>query len=348
MHGDDLLTTVPLKEALDFDAALAAAGCRPLRTGEVETLQLNLGRLCNLSCRHCHLEAGPERGQELMSEEVLTACLGLLDRLGAATVDLTGGAPELHPRFRALVDALIARGVRVIDRCNLAVLLLTDQADLPEWLAERGVEIVASLPCYLEENVDGQRGAGAFAASVVALRELKAAGYGQGDPARVLTLAVNPLGDYLPPAQADLEDVFREELAGRHGVTFDRLVTMTNMPIGRFGRWLESEGQGQSYWELLIDSFNPACVEGLMCRHTLSVSWEGRLFDCDFNQALGQEIDWGPQGRVPLEAVTAAHLRRRPVRTGPHCFGCTAGFGSSCQGATCPEGPGESLEVGER
>jgi radical SAM/Cys-rich protein len=224
-----------------------------------------------------------------------------------------------------------------VDRCNLAVLLGSEQEDLPEWLGERGVEIVASLPCYLEENVDGQRGEGAFAASLTALGRLNGAGYGQGQGGRVLTLAVNPLGAYLPPAAPVLEDAFREELGRRYGVCFDRLITMTNLPLGRFRTWLEAEGELESYQALLVASFNPACVAGLMCRHTLSVSWEGRLFDCDFNQARAEEIAWGAQGRQPLEAVTAAQLRGRPVRTGPHCFGCTAGYGSSCQGATAGE-----------
>lgn len=316
--------------AADFEAALAGAGWDGLAPAPIATLQINLGRLCNMTCRHCHVDAGPDRVAENMDEATVRACLALLDRTEARTVDLTGGAPELHPHFRALVDAAVARGKHVVVRCNLTVLLLPRCAGLPEWLADRGVEVVASLPHWRRPNTDAQRGDGTYERSIEALRRLNAAGYGRGDPRRRLTLAHNPAGAFLAAPQAALEREWRDGLRRVHGVTFDRLIALNNMPIARFLEWLEASGNLDTYLQRLVTAFNPAAIAGLMCRTTLSVSWDGRLYDCDFNQMLDLPLAGGP---TVHDADPEALLGRR-VRTGRHCFGCTAGAGSSCGGAT--------------
>jgi radical SAM/Cys-rich protein len=313
----------------DFRAALAAAGWPELRPGPVEIFQINVGRLCNMTCRHCHVDAGPDRVQENMDRETVDLCLAALDRTGARTVDITGGAPELNPHFRYLVDRCVARGKHVIDRCNLTVLLLPRCADLPAWLAERDVEVVCSLPHYRRLNTDTQRGDGTFVRSLEALRRLNAAGYGQGDARRRLTLVSNPVGAYLPGAQASLEREWKAGLWKNHGVRFDRLITLNNMPISRFLEWLLESGNLQGYMERLTRSFNPATVDGLMCRSTISVAWDGTLYDCDFNQMLELAME-APGGRRPhVRDLDPAWLEARRVRTGRHCFGCTAGAGSS-------------------
>jgi radical SAM/Cys-rich protein len=264
-----------------------------------------------------------------MDRETLDLCLAALDRSTAHTVDVTGGAPELHPDFRYLVEQSVARGKHVIDRCNLTVLLLPRCQDLPGWLAERGVEVVCSLPHYRQLNTDAQRGDGTFAKSIEALRRLNRAGYGQGDPHRRLTLMSNPAGAYLPGAQASLEREWRAGLAKHHGVSFDRLFTLNNMPISRFLEWLLERGQLQAYMERLTASFNPATVASVMCRTTLSVAWDGTLHDCDFNQMLELPAEL-PDGRLAhVRDFDPAALQARQIRTGRHCFGCTAGAGSS-------------------
>jgi radical SAM/Cys-rich protein len=255
-------------------------------------------------------------------------CLRALDRTGAHTVDITGGAPELNPHFRWFVDACVARGKHVIDRCNLTVLLLPRCEDLPAWFAERGVEVVCSLPHFRKPNTDAQRGDGTFERSIDALRRLNAAGYGQGDPRRVLTLMHNPAGAFLPGAQSSMEREWKAGLAKNHGVSFDRLIALNNMPIARFLEWLEETGNLQGYMETLVSAFNPAAVNGLMCRDTISVGWDGALYDCDFNQVLDLPVRSG---------ATLADLAGDPtdrIVTDRHCFGCTAGAGSSCGGAT--------------
>jgi radical SAM/Cys-rich protein len=327
------LDAVPLSGA-DFDARLAGIGyAEGLRAGAVDILQLNLGKLCNMTCRHCHVDAGPDRWAETMAPETVAACLDALDQLGARTVDLTGGAPELHPGFRGLVDALVDRGVHVLDRCNLSVLLLPRNAGLADWLGERGVEVVASLPHTRKRNTDAQRGDGAFDRSIAALRLLNAAGYGRGDPGRVLTLVHNPAGAFLPGAQAPMQAEWRASLQRDHQVSFDRLIALNNMPISRFLEWLESTGNTAMYLERLLAAFNPAAVDGLMCRSTLSVGWDGQVYDCDFNQMLQLPADIP---RPHIRDLTASSLLGRRVVTGRHCFGCTAGAGSSCGGATAP------------
>ena len=324
-------------EGGDFAARVAEAGHAPFRPGSLEIFQVNLGKLCNMTCRHCHVDAGPDRLVENMGDALVESVLAALDRTGATTVDLTGGAPELNPHFRRLVQACVDRGVHVMDRCNLTVLLLPKLADLPEWLGERGVEIVASLPHHRARSTDAQRGAGTYARSIRALQRLNAAGYGKGDPRRRLTLMHNPAGAFLPGDQAGLEATWRASLQRQHQVTFDRLIALNNMPIARFLEWLEESDNLEPYMRKLVGKFNPATVGGLMCRNTLSVGWDGRLYDCDFNQMLDLPIrdEAGrPRTVADLAASGPEVLAERTIVTRRHCFGCTAGAGSSCGGAT--------------
>jgi radical SAM/Cys-rich protein len=299
----------------------------------VEIFHINVGKLCNMTCRHCHVDAGPDRTAEMMSRETVDLCLAALDRTAAATVDITGGAPELHPHFRYLVEQCVSRGKRVIDRCNLTVLLTGPCRDLPQWFAERGVEIVCSLPHYRKRNTDLQRGEGTFEKSIEALRRLNAVGYGQGNPRLRLTLMHNPAGAYLAGDQASMQREWKEGLKANHGVSFDALVALNNMPISRFLEWLESSGNLQAYMETLVNAYNPATVAGLMCRNTFSVGWDGRLYDCDFNQMLELDTRY-PDGRAAhIRDFDPACLATRSIVTARHCFGCTAGAGSSCGGA---------------
>lgn len=313
----------------DFDTRLRDAGwVDGLTRTRIEIFQINIGRLCNMTCRHCHVDAGPDRVRENMDRETVDLCLAALDRTTATTVDITGGAPELNPHFRYLVEACVARGKHVIDRCNLTVLTLPKYADLPVWFAERGVEVVCSLPHWRKPNADAQRGDGSFDRSVAALRLLNDAGYGQGDPRRVLTLMHNPAGAFLPGAQPSMEREWKAGLERAHGVRFDRLISLNNMPIARFLQWLDDKGLTATYLETLTNAFNPAAVAGLMCRNTLSVGWDGQLYDCDFNQMLDLPV----AGNLHVRDFVEAGLG--PVVTARHCFGCTAGAGSSCGGAT--------------
>ncbi len=326
------LQQLALPAAGNFADRLASHGWPALKPTQLEILQINLGKLCNMTCRHCHVDAGPDR-KENMDRETIDLCLQALDRSPAHTVDITGGAPELNPHFRYLVDQCVARGKQVIDRCNLTVLLLPTLTDLPEWLAERGVEIVCSLPHYRQRNTDAQRGDGTFEKSLQALRRLNEVGYGQGDPQRPLTLMSNPVGAFLASGQAKLEQEWKTGLAKHHGITFDRLITLNNMPISRYLEWLEQSGNLLGYMELLVNAFNPATVNGLMCRNTLSIGWDGRIFDCDFNQMLDLEVQ-PPHGQPRhIRDFDAALLAHRQIVVDRHCFGCTAGAGSSCGGA---------------
>jgi radical SAM/Cys-rich protein len=316
--------------AVSFEAVLRAHGQAPLRAMEVRVLQVNVGKLCNQTCRHCHVDAGPDR-REMMSRATAEACIALLQRFDIPVLDITGGAPEMNPNFRYLVEQARHLQRHVIDRCNLTILTAAGYEDLPEFLAAHRVEVVASLPCYLEENTDQQRGAGVFRRSIEALQRLNALGYGQPGSERILTLVYNPLGPTLPPPQAQLESAYRRELQRRYGVTFNRLYTITNMPISRFLADLLASGQYEEYLQKLIDAFNPAAVQGLMCRTTLSVDWQGRLYDCDFNQMLN--LGLAPPLPQTIYDLDPRALQGRPIVTGPHCFGCTAGAGSGCQGA---------------
>ena len=316
---------------MSFESALAARGIGPLRRGSARTLQLNLTRRCNLACHHCHVESSPIR-TEAMDERTIARALELLARSpGIDTVDITGGAPELHPDFRALVRASRALGREVIDRCNLVVLDEPGHEDTAAFLAAQRVRVVASLPCYQEANVDGQRGRGVFERSIAALRALNALGYGVPGAGLGLDLVFNPVGPSLPPAQAELERDYKLELGSRFGVVFDRLLTLTNMPIRRYADWLVRRGELAAYQALLVNHFNPAAVPGLMCRNTVSVDFRGELFDCDFNQAL--DLPAGGKRRTLFELESLDALEGERIATAEHCFGCTAGAGSSCGGA---------------
>ncbi len=313
-----------------FGAVLSEHRLPPLQATGIDVLQINLGKLCNQTCRHCHVDAGPDR-REIMSRETAAACVDVLARTGIRTVDLTGGAPEMNPHFRWLVEESRRLGCDVIDRCNLTILLAPGYSDLPEFLARQQVEIVASLPCYLAENTDQQRGDGVFAKSIEAIRRLNDLGYGDPEGRLRLTLVYNPLGPSLPPDQEQLEAAYRRELLARYGIVFNRLYTITNMPISRFLADLLESGRYDEYLQKLIDSFNPAAAAGVMCRTMISVDWQGRLFDCDFNQMLDLRIE--PRASQTIHDFDVRRLANRTIMTGRHCFGCTAGAGSSCQGA---------------
>jgi len=313
-----------------FDQKLQNHGLSPLKAGGVSVLQINVGKLCNQTCRHCHVDAGPDR-REIMQRETMEQCLAVLRQTSIDTIDLTGGAPELNPNFRWFVGQCRNLGLRVIDRCNLTVLVARGFEDLPQFFAEHGVEVVASLPCYLEENTDRQRGDGVFARSLEALRRLNDIGYGHLGSGLSLTLVYNPQGLALPPDQAKLEEEYRRELKSRYGVFFNRLFTITNMPISRFLNELLETGRYEEYMTRLVSAFNPAAVEGVMCRTILSVDWRGYLYDCDFNQMLELGL---ARGLPPhIRDFDLSLLENRSIVTGRHCFGCTAGAGSSCQGA---------------
>ena len=304
----------------------------PLTRRSVETLQLNLGYRCNQSCRHCHVNAGPQRREE-MSAETIDAVLAFVDTSPTTrALDLTGGAPELNPRFRGLVVAGRSRGLRIIDRCNLTILSEPGQDDLAEFLAEQRVEVVASLPCYLAENVDRQRGPGVFDGSIRGLQKLNAVGYGRPDSGLQLNLVFNPQGPVLPPPQAALAAAYRERLAGDYGIVFNDLFTLTNMPIQRFGSLLISKGQFNDYLALLRAAHRPENLDHVMCRDLLSIDWQGYVYDCDFNQQLALPVA-GSAVRRHISELTATTQNGRPIRVAEHCFGCTAGQGSSCGGA---------------
>ncbi|HEX3579429.1 MAG TPA: arsenosugar biosynthesis radical SAM (seleno)protein ArsS [Thermoanaerobaculia bacterium] len=315
---------------MSFAESLRVAGWPALTPASLEIFQINLGKLCNMTCRHCHVDAGPDRSDAMMTRETLDACLRALDQTPAHTVDITGGAPELHPEFRYLIEESRKRGKHVIDRCNLSVLLLPRNVGLAEWLGDRGVEIVASLPHYRQRNTDAQRGDGAFEKSIAALRLLNAAGYGHGDPNRMLSLMTNPAGAFLAAPQASIESEWKTALKRDFGISFDRLLALNNMPISRFLEWLIESGNLDSYMSRLVDSFNPGAIAGVMCRNTISISWDGRLFDCDFNQML--DLDAEPP--MTIYNFDFAAWQQRNVVTRAHCYGCTAGAGSSCGGAT--------------
>ncbi len=304
----------------------------PLTREGVDTLQVNLGYRCNQQCLHCHVNAGPKREENMQAETVDTV-LAYLAAADITTLDLTGGAPEMNPHFRRLVRTARARGVHVMDRCNLTILEEPGHEDLAEFLAAQGVEVVASLPCYSEANVDGQRGKGVFAASIRGLQRLNALGYGQGDSGLRLSLVYNPGGAFLPPAQAALEADYKRRLDEDFGIHFDQLLTLANMPIQRFGSSLISKGQFDDYMALLQGAHSEANLATVMCRNLLSVDWRGYVFDCDFNQMLGLPLQQGGKARSHLSELMGVDLRGAPIVVRGHCYGCTAGQGSSCGGA---------------
>ncbi|MCU7851688.1 MAG: arsenosugar biosynthesis radical SAM protein ArsS [Candidatus Thiodiazotropha sp. (ex Monitilora ramsayi)] len=303
-----------------------------IQRGELETLQVNLGYRCNLSCVHCHVNAGPKRSEE-MNRETIDVVLRFLKNHHLKTLDLTGGAPELNRDFRYLVQAATEMGVHVIDRCNLTILLEPGQEDLAEFLAAHEVEVVASLPCYLEENVDSQRGKGTYHDSIEGLKRLNQLGYGSPGSPLQLNLVYNPTGPSLPPPQGPLEADYKKQLDERFGIQFNQLFTITNMPIQRFGSLLQSKGKFQEYLQLLRDSYRTENLDGVMCRQLLSVDWQGYVYDCDFNQML--KIPLGHESKVHphLRDLLDSDLSAAPIRVAEHCFGCTAGQGSSCGGA---------------
>jgi radical SAM/Cys-rich protein len=314
-----------------FAAQLAHHRVGPLRRAHVRTLQVNVGRRCDLACHHCHVDAGPKRS-ETMDRETADRVLELLAiNPGVATLDLTGGAPELNAEFRHLVRGARDLGRDVIDRCNLTVFGEPGQGDTPEFLARNEVKVIASLPCYSRENVERQRGRGVFGRSIEALRGLNELGYGQPGSRLGLDLVYNPLGPSLPPSQAELELRFRAELRDLFGIEFHRLISLSNMPIKRFARMLEREGKTEAYLSLLVNHFNPETVPELMCRHLVSVSYDGAIYDCDFNQML--EIPMGERHATIWDAGDFGDLVGAPIATAPHCYGCTAGAGSSCGGS---------------
>ena len=312
-----------------FEDALASAGLHPLRARSVGILQINVGRRCNQTCRHCHVDAGPDR-REVMPRAVLDACMAFLASERIPVLDITGGAPELHPDFREIVERGAASGAHVMHRCNLTAVLLPNYADIPALLARHGVEIVASLPYFSARETDAQRGDGVFEESIESLRRLNALGYGTGGRL-ALNLVTNPVGTFLPGDQVALERHWKREMQRRFGITFDRLYTITNMPISRFLEFLDERGRTEEYVMRLANAFNPAAAAGVMCRDTLSVGWDGVLYDCDFNQMLELPLHEDAP-RTIFDAARAA-LEHREIVVGPHCFGCTAGSGSSCGGA---------------
>jgi len=302
-----------------------------LRRARPEVLQVNVGKLCNLTCVHCHVNAGPNR-KEIMTRETVDRIIDWLAKTDIPTVDITGGAPEMIPDFRYFLERVKALqpSRHIIDRCNLTILLEPGYGDLAEFLAKRKVEIVASMPCYSAENVDAQRGEGVFEGSIQALQLLNSLGYGY-DPELPLHLVYNPVGPFLPPAQEELEADFKRELAAHFGIVFNKLYTITNLPIGRFASYLRHNNKLKEYMQLLINNFNQATIDGLMCRNTISVGWRGEVYDCDFNQQLNMQ--WENGKRLFLWDVDPDQIDNREIMTGEHCFGCTAGAGSSCGGA---------------
>jgi len=323
------LARVPLGQS--FEDALEGAGLYPLRATGIDIFQINVGRKCNQTCRHCHVDAGPDR-TEMMPDAVLDRCLELIDTARFATVDITGGAPELHKRWREIVVRARAAGSEVIDRCNLTITLLPNYAYLPEFFAEHGVHVIASLPHYRQKGTDTQRGDGVFDESITALQRLNALGYGKPGTGLVLDLVTNPVGTFLPGNQKALEADWKRQMLRTFGVEFNSLYTITNMPISRFLEFLSETGQVDEYLERLAAAFNPAAAAGVMCRNTLSVGWDGTLYDCDFNQML--ELPVHPGAPRTVFDFDLAALANREIVLGPHCFGCTAGAGSSCGGAT--------------
>ena len=299
----------------------------------IDTVQINVGKLCNQACRHCHVEAGPKR-TEIMDRHTAELTLDFIRAAAPQTVDITGGAPELNPSFRWLVEQNRSEGRHVIDRCNLTILFESGQEDLPQFLADQRVEIVASLPCYSEGNVTKQRGQGVYDKSIEALRCLNRIGYGTDDSGLVLNLVYNPVGAYLPPPQATLEIDYKRELGDNFGITFNHLYTITNMPIARFAHALRRDNKAEVYMELLASAFNPATLDGLMCRRQVSISWDGYLYDCDFNQMLDMKVGGGKPFRLGEKpsAELVRLLEQRAILVDSHCYGCTAGAGSSCGG----------------
>jgi radical SAM/Cys-rich protein len=318
-----MLDTLPLLLKTDFPA---------IRRGALKTLQVNLGYTCNQQCLHCHVNAGPRR-KEQMTRQTIDCVIKFLERHDIKHLDLTGGAPELNPEFRYLVSAARQRGVHVIDRCNLTILNEPGQEDLAEFLARHQVEIVASMPCYLQENVENQRGKGVYDSSISALQNLNRLGYGDDNGKLILNLMYNPGGAFLPPAQQTLEQDYKKELKQRFNIHFNKLYTLTNMPIMRFGSTLLSKGEFDNYMQLLKNAHQDSNLETVMCRSLISIDWQGYVYDCDFNQMLKLPLAHKNKPHTHLNELNHATLENNPIVIADHCYGCTAGSGSSCGGA---------------
>lgn len=304
-----------------------------IHRSKLEVLQVNLGYLCNQTCQHCHVNAGPKR-TELMTEQTIDDILSILNLPDIHTLDLTGGAPEMNPLFRGLVSQATSMGIKVIDRCNLSILSEPGYEDLTDFLTQQRVEVVASLPCYLEQNVDGQRGKGVYQKSIDGLKKLNKAGYGMDGSGLILNLVYNPTGPYLPPGQQQLESDYKKYLQEHYAIQFNQLFTITNMPIARFGSSLISHGKFEEYMNLLKDSMNLANLNGLMCKNQLSIDWLGYIFDCDFNQMLNLNLLHPDTGKkLHIRDIADSALNNIDIIVADHCFGCTAGQGSSCGGA---------------
>ena len=325
-----ILEDLPLRSFADAVAStglpVSQTGSQPLRADGIQVLQINVGKRCNQTCQHCHVDAGPDR-KEVMPRAVLEMCLQFLEQTNIPTLDITGGAPEMHPNFRELVERASVLGRHIIDRCNLTITRLPNYAYLPEFLAHHQVEIIASLPSYAPKQTDAQRGDGVFENSILALQHLNSLGYGKDGTGLLLNLITNPVGAFLPGNQRSLETDWKRQLKRRYNIEFNNLYTITNMPISRYLDFLMRSDNLEAYMEKLVNAFNPATVDGLMCRTMISVGWDGRLFDCDFNQML--DIGLGPQLPQTIFEATLDSLAKRVIQIGQHCFGCTAGLGSS-------------------
>lgn len=317
---------------IDTRSMLLESGFPPIRRDSLDTLQVNLGYTCNQSCLHCHVNAGPKRTEQ-MSLVNINYVLDYLEGAKIRQLDLTGGAPELNPEFRYLVEQARKLGIHVIDRCNLTILNEPGQEDLAGFLSAHQVEIVASMPCYLQENVDAQRGKGAYASSVTALRTLNSLGYGKNGSGLVLNLMYNPAGAFLPPPQQALEPDYRKELKQRFGIVFNHLYTLTNMPIMRFGSMLVSKGEFENYMNLLKSAHQDANLETVMCRSLISLDWQGYVYDCDFNQMLDLPMKINNRDRLHISELPLSGIEDNAIKVAAHCYGCTAGSGSSCGGA---------------
>ena len=315
--------TLPLLEVTDFPA---------IKRARLDTVQVNLGYRCNQQCLHCHVNASPKR-KEMMTRETVDQVLAYVRTSGAKVLDLTGGAPELNMHFRYLVQQARMLGMRVIDRCNLTILFEPGQSDLAGFLAQYKVEITASLPCYLEENVNQQRGSGVFKRSILALQKLNALGYGRAETGLILNLVYNPQGASLPPPQEALEHDYKKQLGEQYGIVFNQLYALANMPIQRFGSTLVSQGGFQDYMALLRGAHNPAALNNVMCRSLISIDWQGYVYDCDFNQMLGVSLGAVQQPRIHIKKLSEVNLTGKAITVKDHCYGCTAGQGSSCGGA---------------
>ena len=314
----------------DFNGTLVANGLYPLQRGQLSELQINLGYLCNQACEHCHVEAGPKR-TEMMAWDTMSKVVDWARDNAITAVDLTGGAPEMIPHFRKFVDALIALDIQITCRCNITILMEPGYEDLAEWYAARNVRLVCSLPCYSEKNVDTQRGKGVFGKSISGLQRLNALGYGR-DPVKSIDLVYNPVGPVLPPSQQTLKQDYKRRLKEDFDIDFNDLLTITNLPINRYAHYLTRTGQLESYMQLLVDNFNPDTVEPLMCRHLISVDWQGYVYDCDFNQMMNLPLG-AANSKIRLWDIQSEDLQNADIAVARHCYGCTAGAGSSCGGA---------------